>query len=186
MQVDNPDGTVSQTIASGSSITVPTGEVWKVSISIPAQGNASIVKINGEICYGRNNSEDYGGAIHNVVLKEGDTVEVDGNGPHFHVSGFRIQDTVDNAAVSEVATPSSPTTVPTGETWIVSLSLSARGDTNNGQVEVTINGDTCYTTRADNSGDHGLEVHNVVLEDGDTVDFSSNPGSGCHISGFKI
>ncbi|GGM26840.1 hypothetical protein [Haloarcula argentinensis] len=82
--IDNP--AVSYQIGQGDSVTVPSGEVWKLTVVF--SGGSPYFEINGAgVLTG--SSSAAGSA--EFVLTGGDTFGASGDGDKVHVSGFKVQ-----------------------------------------------------------------------------------------------
>lgn len=197
MQVDGATETINKGASisgSGSSATVwtvPTGEVWKVTISLWANSFLVSVDINntGPIAGALDGSSGLQSASFTTVVTGGDVIEAqefkgdDVNGA-VHVSGRRVDTDVDNTAISEQLTVGDSVTVPSGETWEVFVSNGSQAF----NTHVTVNGNRVNRVQDKNDPmTHGLQLS---VSDGDTISLTetgNDTGEGAaHIGGFKI
>lgn len=103
-----------------------------------------------------------------------------------------VNATVDNTAVSEQLTPGQSVTVPSGETWDVTIVATVYNDGFVTYTEVQKNGTNIITVSQDPSEGGPMDTvvtADVVLEDGDTISYTGNGNgtrSGCNISGYVV
>jgi hypothetical protein len=86
VQANIDNGVISVQIGGAESVTVPTGETWKVNI---AAGIDAEVSINGMVVKSNNGGSDDQTA-HDTVVTEGDTIEESGGYDGVHIGGFKI------------------------------------------------------------------------------------------------
>lgn len=194
VQVSIPESPVQHVLPSGDSVSVPAGEIWKVTIALGVRGSSGTTysaDINGVTALytnagnGNNGSVNTGYSIE-TVLTGGDTVSAGSSGT-VYVSGFEISSLVDNTPVVETVGSGSSFTVPSGETWFVDIAMTG-GASLNTIYEVEINGTDfmAYSAGSNNDGaaESGYQVEDVVLSGGDTISTSS--GATAIITGFRV
>ncbi|OIB56596.1 hypothetical protein [Natrialba sp. SSL1] len=157
-----PTETVSVSIGGEESTTVPSGEVWRVTLL----GRTGDMVLNGET----SGQEDDTGA--QTVFTGGDVIENDGftTGQHIYLGGWKFDEGVGNTAISETLTDSESVTVPAGEVWRVTLI----GSTD----DLEIDGESVGR----GSTGHGAEV---VFGDGVEIGVDDT-NSYLHLGGFVV
>lgn len=189
VQSDITNDTIAQQVDSANSLTVPTGETWKVNLTAyqDSESHTGII-INGATImrlYFAISSFPHQASL-STVLTDGDTISVNGNGVVW-VSGFDVSAgsvTVDNTPVSEEILGGGSVSVPAGETWDVTAILSNPDNGNGSDQYLSINGTrfmNCY------DGGNARMVHNatqLIVSDGDTISTSSD--GNAHLGGWKI
>ena len=212
MKVQNPDGYVSKQISVGNSVTVPSGEIWKVTMTygedkdIGNDGGATI-ELDGEpilkMGHSSNGSAGHGtDSSATLILTGGDTIDTEDTGdgtfnPHVGISGFRIQDTVDNTPVQERISTSNSVSVPSGETWLVYPTCGDRDPVaNSGTYVINVNGDPVLRmgfADGDGGGAGGVLKNfgpEMILKSGDTVSYDTYDGvnslNNVALFGWKI
>lgn len=172
-QANLNNNTVSQVIKNGGSITVPSDEVWQVTLSLGDGSGQSDPQINDNTVWQYNGSER--AVIENVILAPNDTISnPDGGG--LLVSGIDISPQISNSPVSIIVSSGS-TTVPSGETWEVDLLL---GETASGQVDPQLDSESFYHV----NGTGRTQIKDLVFTGGDTI---GNPdGGNLWITGLRI
>lgn len=189
---------VQKFVGNGESVTVPTGEVWKVSVSggtrysDASTGSDLVVTVNNKSCLGFTvGGTDQAERNHeSTVFVDGDTISVESfdTSHTAYISGFEVSSSIDNTAISEQLGDSESISVPSGETWRISISSVnvASVGVSEFSTRVTINGDTAVSFA------HGGAVahqKSIIVTGGDTIAASGeNDDStrGVHISGFVI
>jgi len=200
-QVSVNDTPVFGNIGGGGSFTIPSGEVWKVDISFAMSiddGVAGSITVNGDAMMmgggGWGGVDKDSGSV-NTVFTGGDTIasvihDGNNNGLDAVLSGFEVSNTVDNTPVSETISPNGSLTIPSGETWVVTIACGGTLD-DRSIGELQINGENALV-----AGNGWGDINNnwaytdAVLTENDTLnnntlDGDSN-GIGTHIGGFKI
>lgn len=89
-----------------------------------------------------------------------------------------VQATVDNPAVSIALGGGESTSVPSGEVWRVTISIS-------NQAEVEINS-VHVNPGNSGSGEVNTNSFETTLTGGDTITEIGNSGMGLHIGGFVV
>jgi hypothetical protein len=97
---------------------------------------------------------------------------------------------IDNPTVSVHLNKGESVSVPSGETWKVTVTMSLVND----DGEILLNGNGAFLgtqNRADGSSSHGGKTvwNGVVFESGDTIKFvdpATNGPRGCYLSGFVV
>lgn len=179
-QINITEPTVQHHLTPTDSVTVPSGEVWKVTITIQGQSEITF-NVNGNGVY--DHAFDSTNVLHTIetVFVGGDTItntsQSDGN---IYISGFDVSGTVDNNAVSESVAPSGSVTVPAGETWRVTVFVGGSGNEAESPI-VSLNSTQLMETQNTATGGN---KSTIVLTGGDTI--SMNANGGCHIGGFKV
>lgn len=177
VQVTPSETPVSINLGHNESTTVPSGEVWRVTLSQAAdsryQGRLSI---NGSAASNNHVDKTPSNSFTTTVVG-GDTISTNGNAGA-HIGGFKVDSTVDNTAVSISLGTSSSTTVPSGETWQVTI---AHGTVNSYQGRVLINNDVIMNGHVDKTKSNATTT---VVTGGDTIE--TNGKTEAHIGGWKI
>lgn len=167
-----------QEFTSGGSITVPSGEVWKVTITSMSSSLAS-TDINGSRIF--KHGDDLWHDQTETVVVGGDTINA-GSGVSISVTGYEVSGTIDNTAVSEQGDPNTSVTVPSGEVWDVSISVSSEGE----DAILNVNGNELANPADFGGTEHHRNVTvDTVLTGGDTVSISTTNGQ-FHIGGFVV
>lgn len=99
-----------------------------------------------------------------------------------------VQTNVENEPISIQLSDGESTTVPSGETWKVTISLGLEYDQYTDGVELHINGTTVSAYYNDSDGAGGpTPTVEAVLSGGDTLKVTGGGfGCGAHISGFVV
>jgi len=193
-QVLRSGSPVSVQLTTNESVTVPTGEVWHVSLSV-GQNNAGDetvgYELNGnEILFNSNTNNDSGTNYFapTYVLDSGDTISVDRSSTAVWIQGYDVSGVVDNPVISQQGKNEGTTdginiSVPDGEIWDVYVTVGANktGDENYG---VYLGGNDDYEISWQNEGH--LPFHNgMTLVGGD--EFNDNRDwTTLHVQGFEV
>ena len=174
--ITNP--TVSVTLGSSESVTVPTGEVWKVRLTMRQNARPDINGVN--ISDGYTDNHGTNTDIADVILTGGDTVEETSSQAGSHLGGFVVDGgggdhTIDNTPISEQIGASGSLSVPTGETWRVTIIARAN-------CRYTLNG---VSMKDGYNGPPNTVPTDTVLTGGDTIE-GTNGNAGLHVSGWKV
>jgi len=209
-QVTAPNKTISEQTT--GSITVPTGETWKINLSAsvntdlstPEHNSISIIEINNHTVYHTVGGDGPASNVKTVVTG-GDTINYNNSGDEnsndngaMFVSGFAVENEVENIPISYTLSSGESQTVPTGETWKVFVLVAPAVDFSTPETHragVKVNGNLVLQGSMSfegvaGSGSSGYTE--MVLTEGDTVECSSTSGvdqkttEGVHIGGFKI
>lgn len=89
-----------------------------------------------------------------------------------------VQASIDNTPVSISLSGDESTTVPTGETWKVTLTCGSN-------TELHINGGRITGSNAGN-GEPNVDEFETVLTGGDSITNGLTGTVMCHIGGFKV
>lgn len=172
-----------------TSVTVPSGEVWKVTIHVHhgTDGNVGFrnIDINGvqgwAVDEGQNHTKSW---TADTVLTGGDTVGTPGNDTHLVITGREVSNQVGNTPVSvTLAKAGESVTVPSGEQWEVNILLGDDANSD-GYGQLLYNNEAIATV--DESDGRSAFVFKMTLDGGDTLDTSGVDGCVCHIGGFKV
>lgn len=95
-----------------------------------------------------------------------------------------VQANIDNSPVSISLSGGESTSVPSGETWQVSIYSAPSSNSSFGSIRINGNGFSMANSGYDDDRNHRMEMNSVVLTSGDTVSTGSN--TSAHISGFVV
>jgi len=192
--ISAPGPVVQEIIDPGTSLTVPSGEVWKVHCQCgPTRGDRFGLDVNGFTVYGRvgaNSNKDrrYGTTYgFKTVFVGGDTLTVGSsfNSGSLILTGFEVSSLIDNTPVSIQAGHRTDVTVPNGETWSVGI---LAGSTAHASTSLRIDGSTVHTGFQDDQKGGESGYLPAVLKSGTTIAahalFTSSPE--LHVGGFVI
>jgi len=187
---------VNETITPTNTLTVPTGEVWDVTVTAVGENSDGYIQldINGN-AGPRIYQDATGGHLNNLVFDTkfvgGDTISISGplsGGGLIHVSGWAVQNTVDNTPVSEtISTGTATISPPSGEVW--NLDVLALPSGFSGIIEIDINGNSGPRLSADGANEQPKKLEfETVLEDTDSISISDNitPEGFIHVGGFDV
>lgn len=98
-QVTIDNEAVSETLLPGDSVTVPSGEVWRVTLTMDltrtlGSGNEASGKINGRTILGFSDGQRRNTQVE-TVLTGGDTISFDSSSvekPGLHIGGFKVKE----------------------------------------------------------------------------------------------
>lgn len=210
MQIQNTDGYVSKQIAVGNSTTVPSGEMWKVTVTYGednelANSGGVVIELNSKPVLklghiGGNDSGHGTDSSATLIVTGGDTIgTIDSGGTtnaHVSITGFRIQDTVDNTPVQEILGASDSVSVPSGEAWLVYPTCGDKDATENSATYVVnVNGNPIVRLGFDSNDNNKSGVlknygPEMVLTSGDTVSYDTYSGIGSNpylaLFGWKV
>jgi hypothetical protein len=194
-QVNVAGTPISVSLGGGGSTTVPTGEVWKVTVTLASGDQPNVnderLFVNNEpVAVGHSYNDGHAtGFPLETVFVGGDTLEVEQNNDDNggHIGGFEVSSVVDNTPVSETLSAGGSVTVPTGEAWRVTITAGAGQDPANNNNVILINGNSV-------AAGHfiGIEAENgfpvtTVVTDGDTITIEDrSDDQAAHIGGFKL
>lgn len=170
-----------------STITVPSGEVWRgvVLWNGAERTREDGIEVNGIPVFNANTDTDsvarMGGHTDRLTLVGGDTISTSSSaydGVAFQ--GYEVSSFMNNRPVSIQLSGSESATVPPGEVWEVCLSFS-QTETSGFREPVSINGIICFggSTDTDSSYNEGESTW-VVLDSGDEVQCNDAIGVGIH------
>jgi hypothetical protein len=102
-----------------------------------------------------------------------------------------VNATVDNSPVSISLINGETTTVPTGETWKVTMTMgSSQGISSKASLHIKLNSDIIMTEiRDDGGGGYNMsaQTFETVVTAGDTIKMSGDStDDGMHIGGFVV
>ena len=216
MQV-SPNGTpISETILAGNSLSVPSGEVWEVTVSMRTSANVGsgsgsdhynrYVEVDGTmVAHSTSSGHAFsdmadghmsGTAPARLVLVGGQTIAPTSTA--CHVSGFEVSGQIDNEPVSTTMISGDSVTVPSGESWAVTIAGQAGNSEGraNGNIRryVRINGEVVASSEMDlSTAYYGATAANstlptgVVVTDGDTIKCDGNGnGNNIIVCGYKF
>jgi len=207
VQVDRTETVVQESILVGNSVTVPAGEVWKVSVgaahspSDPTNNNHTIEALVNSTPFAHIEHESSGAVSISTfpvetVFTGGDVIEAQGRGTNSDsgivVTGYEVSSVVENTPVSEqVASDTATISVPAGETWEVNASIGAdfsNTDNPNNAGSLTLDGVGVVGWMFDSGiGAHENANASVVASGGSTFALSfSRISAGVHIGGFVV
>ena len=179
---------VHEIITDTSSITVPAGEVWKVQAHSYhfQQNNRGGLIVNGtQVTFVYDNNQDIPAyATFPTVFVGGDTLAGGDPGMVNTINGYRVDTgdrTIDNTPISTQLASGESVTVPTGETWDVSIIV---GTVNQTRTNLNLNGNIVAEVY-DNGDLPQMVVLDLVLTENDTLDVDGS-GGGAQIGGFKL
>jgi hypothetical protein len=200
VQIDNEP--VTKSIASGNSVTVPTGEVWQVEITFGdddtniSNNTYHYIDVNGTqvitIYTSSNNYNNDFNAGQFLIVEGGDTIAYTSDGgatnAHARLNGFVVSGDgtgstdVENGVVNEVLTEGQSVTVPTGEVWKFGYTF-ADGDadpSNNSIFRISIDGNPILTASKTSNAYHSNQDFtdsDIVAQGGETIEFSTDNGT---------
>jgi len=160
--IDNTDPIRTEDIQNGS-FSVPSGEVWQGTLTHGENGTFDRMKLNNTPIGTVNNNSDVVRRTWsvNIVLVGGDTISVNEEATF---RGREISSTIDNSTVSEQVS-NGTISVPTGETWKVTIMHTADG----GFDRATLNSSIVSVVDDTDTG-RRFNHWTSLLEEGDTLD----------------
>lgn len=186
VQINIPENPVQELLQVGQSVTVPSGEVWKVTVHTNRESSSwDESYVNGvpfiNHYHKTNDSDGQGVQSIETVFVGGDTIECGSRSESdIYISGFEVSGIVDNAPVSEQVDSTNSVTVPSGETWLVNISM---GRPTTSWTNFQLNGNRWLS-----SGPYKMpHTKKVVLTGGDTISHGGvGTDGGMHIGGWVV
>lgn len=171
---------VSETFSGTGTVTVPTGEVWNVTLWHMSDSSRSVALNGTTIAYSDRDGSATTAIVPNLVVSENDTFGFPNDDGNAAVFGWKISEghtiDIENDIAYGSFDENNSFTVPSGETWAATFAYS--GDLNR---TASLNGTNF--AQVDHSGGGGTKTGSIVLTGGDTI--ACNGGSGV-ITGFVV
>jgi hypothetical protein len=173
--------------SSGGSISVPSGEIWICRVMLQPTSDSSNNSTLNSVRYYRNGNERDTVPPWDTVLVGGDTFSLAGN-HDMTITGFVANDgggtvTVENNTVRADLGWDESTSVPSGETWYVTIQMFPTGGADANGTK--INGVEISHGWAGNAGEKNFyHLQGVVLTGDDTI--TSGANNTTHIAGWVV